>query len=85
MHNSFAIPVCKSNGMTKLKYLQGAATGWFLTACANEFLLCGYEVKLLVPITAFLLLSPRYPNVSALKRSKQNQPKVVKHTKLKSH
>ena len=42
---------------------RGAATGWFLTACAHEFLFCGYAGKLLVPITAFLLLLPRNLNV----------------------
>ena len=35
---------------------RGAATGWFLMACAHEFLFCGYAVKWYVPS---LLLLPR--------------------------
>ena len=38
-------------------------------ACANEFLFCGYAVKILVPITAFLQLAPKNPNVKVYKAS----------------
>ena len=42
---------------------RGATTGLFLTAWAHAFLFCGYAGKLLVPITASLLLPPRNLNV----------------------
>ena len=54
----------KSNPKTLAKK-GGAAIGWFLIECAHEFLFCWYTGKLLVLITAFLLLPLRNPNVKA--------------------
>ena len=51
------IPETGRNFITKDK--RGAATGWFLMACAHEFLFYEYAVKLFVPS---LLLLPRNPN-----------------------